>query len=137
MKWKNKTRGGLPVRIYPNSPDNYPGLPIHGAVDFGAGYRPVEWSPDGRIGSTWDRPGDLVPDVPIIDWSAQPAWCKAVAMDQDGWWNRFEHTPNRSGEMWLRQKNGGFTQTMHPSESPQWDGDWKDSLCVRLEGGGV
>lgn len=134
MKWKDKTCGGYPVRIY--AEDGVGKYPIHGAINYGEGWVANTWTSDGEItASRVFSERDLIPATPIIDWSKQPDWCKAVAMDEDGLWCRFEMLPRASACMWLRGSAAGFCQPMHPSESPQFDGNWKESLCVRPEGG--
>jgi len=59
---------------------------------------------------------------------------KAVAMDDTGFWYRFDVLPVPSGRVWSAQCVGSCFK-MHPSEYPKFTGNWNDSLCVRPEGG--
>lgn len=131
-KWKDKTRGGHPVRIY--AEDGKGPYPIHGAINEGDGWKIRMWSTDGTLWhSDISADSDLVASGPIIDWSKQPDWCKAVAMDYDSVWHRFVGKPYLVGGIWYNCDC--FRQQIHPSEYPAFDGDWKDSLCIRPEGG--
>lgn len=132
MKWKDKTRGGHPVRIY--AEDGAGVFPIHGATYRDKGWKLECWMMNGKCshdGALADR--DLIPTVPIIDWSKQPDWCKAVARGKSGRWWRYDSAPHLSASG--LDPTGHFTQLMHPSEYPAFDGKWEDSLCVRPEGG--
>lgn len=78
-------------------------------------------------------------DKPVVDWSKERDWVKAIAMGIGLTWSRYEKVPTKlNGRTAL---HGGFWQPMHPSEYPTnpdgspWTGDWKDSLIVRPEGG--
>lgn len=129
-RWKDKTRGGHPVRIY--AEDGSPEWSIHGAIQTSKGWEGRSWRPDGTC---YSAENCLIPATPIIDWSKQPDWCKAVAMDRYGVWWRYDTTALLKGiDAWLCDSSM-FTHRMHPSEYPTFDGDWKDSLCVRPEGG--
>lgn len=136
MKWKDKTRGGHPVRIY--AEDGGGKYPIHGAIDYGEGWVANTWTSEGAItvGGVFSE-RDIISTTPIIDWSKQPDWCKAAARDRSGNWYRYNCVPSLGKYRWHRPlgMEDTFSQPLHPSEYPTFEGDWKDSLCVRPEGG--
>jgi hypothetical protein len=93
---------------------------------------------DGRIFLTHECADDLVSpwiDAPVVDWSKERDWVKAIAMDQSGLWFRYEELPVADYGCGTWDSDGRRVQNMHPSEYPQFTGNWKDSLCVRPEGG--
>jgi hypothetical protein len=65
-----------------------------------------------------------------VDWSREREWVKAVAMDSDGKWFRYDKFPE-IGKYDAWWADGCKHQSMHRSEYPQFTGDWKDSLCIR------
>jgi hypothetical protein len=92
---------------------------------------------DGRIFLTHECADDLISpwiDAPVVDWSKEREWVKAIAKDRSGSWCRFDGVPVMAKENWLIDDPFRYIW-MHPSEYPQFTGDWKDSLCIRPEGG--
>jgi hypothetical protein len=65
---------------------------------------------------------------PVVDWSKERDWVKAIAMGNDTRWYRYDSVPMLLQGVW---RGNGYTQLMHPSEYPTFDGDWKDSLVTR------
>jgi len=128
-KWNNKTRGGKDVRIY--AEDGVGTYSIHGAIRESAGWITTTWTKDGKNEAGGSSDEDIIPNTPTHDWSKEPAWVKAVAMDASGNWFRFDGVPELCGNVWMRESYSA----MHPSEYPDYDGDFESSLMVRPEGG--
>jgi hypothetical protein len=129
-----RTRGGRKARVLCTDAEGP--YPIVGYICYEGGPATCLWDWDSVSGST-RGPLDLVHpwvDAPVVDWSKEREWVKAVAMDKDGRWVRYNVTPKAdgSGNWWFPDCE---FQRIHPSEYPQFTGDWKDSLCVRPEGG--
>lgn len=85
---------------------------------------------DGMVGYLPCRTADLI--VPwvekpeITDW---PKWAKTAAMEKDGNWFWYDTVPLIDGCCWdCGEKH---CTPFHPSEVPDWNGDWKDSLVVK------
>jgi len=67
-------------------------------------------------------------EKPIVDWDAMPAWCNWVAMDSDWNWFIYDFEP----ELYKGNVSWYGSGTKIPEEyEPQFNGDWKDSLCRR------
>jgi hypothetical protein len=98
----------------------------------------VTWTLGGRFhGSDSDHNEDLIRpwvDRPAVDWSKEREWVKAVARDHGGRWWRYDREPIHCMTGW-DDAPCKFSQCMHPSEYPQFTGSWRDSLCLRPEGG--
>lgn len=60
-----------------------------------------------------------------------PKWAKAAARDENGEWFWFGSVPKSGFSIW---NTAGFDARMHPTEYPDFKGDWRDSLIVRKEG---
>jgi hypothetical protein len=58
-QWQDKTRGGLQYRITTRDPDSY--FPIRGEVEDSGLVVCVQWTKDGRVAPTGERPYDLIP----------------------------------------------------------------------------
>lgn len=70
-----------------------------------------------------DRP-ELPPGV------AWPKWAKAFSQSSTGNWHWWDQTPSQVDNVW-HSVNGTHCIRMHPTETPQWTGDWSESLVVR------
>lgn len=68
-------------------------------------------------------------DKPIVDWSKERDWVKAIAKDLDQRWWRLDAVPK--GHDGIGWRAHTFGSRMHPSEYPTFSGDWKDSLIIR------
>lgn len=126
-----ETRDGRKARVLCTDAEFI--YPCVGYVEIRNGdVRLVTWTLNGRLhGTTSDYNDDLIRpwiDRPVIDWSKERDWVKAITMDAGGQWFRSSKVPNQGVNCW---HDGGWCQRMHPSEHPQFTGDWKDSLCVR------
>ena len=130
-----ETRDGCRARVLcTDAPGEFP---AKGYIENGKGESFVmAWTIDGKTFAKGGAPSQLVRpwiDRPVIDWSREREWVKAIVMVPSGDWYRADRVPELSDTGWLFVKDA---QHMHKSERPQFTGDWKDSLCVRLEGGG-
>ncbi len=127
-----ETRDGRKARVLcTDAPGEWP---VVGYIICGNNAEPWVWFADGR-GQKFGGELDLIRpwiDRPTIDWSKEREWVKAVAMDRCGSWCRFDGIPTCAKENWLIDDPFRYIW-MHPSEYPQFAGDWKDSLCVRPE----
>lgn len=136
-----KTRGGGKARVLCTDATECQ-QPLHGyLVNASKITHFASWWPDGGESLTGNVSfHDLISpwvDAPVVDWSREREWVRAIARDEDGDWNRYDSVPvaDEHLPMWVSQTC--VTQLMHPSECPQFTGDWKDSLCVRPEGGAL
>ena len=128
-----KTRDGRKARVL--CVDAQGRYPCVGYVEYKDCVSPESWTEEGANVNAAQTRGDLVSpwiDAPVIDWSKEREWVKAIALDGAGIWFRYSKVPNQGVNCW---HDGGWSQRLHPSEQPQFTGDWKDSLCVRPEGG--
>lgn len=125
-----ETRDGRKARVLcTDAPGEYP---VVGYVVSGGKADPWVWFPDGsglNCGGRLDLERPWI-DSPIIDWSKEREWVMAIATDGGGTWFRYSKVPNQGVNCW---HDGGWSQRMHPTEHPQFTGNWKDSLCVRPE----
>lgn len=92
-----------------------------------------------KDGSEWnyESAGDLItpwvdrPELPPgVAW---PKWAKAFSQSSTGNWHWWDETPLQVSNVW-HSVNGTYCIPMHPTERPNWTGDWRESLVVR-EGG--
>jgi hypothetical protein len=131
-----ETRDGRKARVLcTDAPSSYP---VVGYIMYEHGCSCSNWTSSGSFSNSMGQNDLIRPwvDRPLVDWSREREWVKAVAMDDTGFCYRFDVVPAPSGRIWSIQ-SGGFCSKMHPSEYPQFTGNWKDSLCVRpeVEGG--
>lgn len=86
----------------------------------------------GRLSEDYFSVGDIVEEwkeAPIVDWSLYAKWHKWMAKDKDDCWFVFWSKPY-AGHTRYASNDGMYEQI--PSEySPQFTGDWKDSLIER------
>ena len=125
-KWY-RTRGGEKAYVACEMP---------GPVKF-CGYHiqgpravPTGWFANGSYMPDGPTSADLVDlwiDKPVVDWSKEPAWVKAIAMSSGGRWYRFAEVPVLEDGIWWSAE----VYRIHESEYPYWTGDWKNSLVVR------
>jgi hypothetical protein len=130
-----RTRGGGKARVL--CTDAAGPRPVVGYICHETSVSVLSWSWCGVAGSTVG-PLDLAEpwvEKPAVDWGREREWVKAVAMDQSGLWFRYEELPVADYGCGTWDSDGRRVQNMHPSEYPQFTGNWKDSLCVRPEGG--
>lgn len=131
-----ETMGGSVARVLcTDAPGSHP---VVGYIEINGAACAYAWKSDGKSGVFEGSPSDLIRqriDRPVIDWSLEREWVKAVAMDAIGNWFRCSLTPSKTENgQWI--DDGGAPcelQWMHPSEFPKFTGSWKDSLCVRPE----
>jgi len=126
-----KTRDGRKARIYATDGDG--DYPICGAILDDNGWQPAIWDSKGRgyakvmlqsaidIISEWR-------DAPIVNWSAMPAWCNYVAMDEDGAWYAYIEEPDTDSHSWSNKSHCYFIPKQY---APTFTGEWKDSLAER------
>lgn len=70
-------------------------------------------------------------EKPAIDWDEIPIEYKYAAMDIDGRWFVYEHSPQcHDDEEWIVY-NGIFDHLKYYTKRPDFDGDWRDSLVKR------
>jgi len=131
-----ETRNGRKARVLcVDAPGSHP---VKGYVEKAGGSCSQGWTADGAICLTDEADEDLIRpwvDRPVVDWSKERGWVKAIARDGDGSWWRFDGPPIQCAAKW-DDASCRFSQRLHPSEYPRFNGNWKDSLCVRPEGGG-
>ena len=93
--------------------------------------------PDGLFAAV-NSLGDLLtpwttsPQLP--EGATWPRWAKAAAMDSGGGWHWWDTVPVDDSGYWTPSLRDTFSAPMHPSERPNFTGNWKDSLIVRKEG---
>ena len=128
-----ETRDGRKARVLcTDAPGAYP---IVGYMIEGGEASPRLWFADGSgvaCGGKLDLERPWI-DRPVVDWSKERDWVKAVAMDANGEWYRYEKEPVLRMDSGSWVGGGEDPQPMHPSEHPQFNGNSKDSLCVRPE----
>jgi len=111
--------------------------PVKGYIETAEGESgSMSWALKGEWLSPSNTGADLIRpwiDRPVVDWAKEREWVKAIAMASSGHWYRGDRVPELAQTGWVFQKD---VQWMHSSEHPQFTGNWKDSLCVRPEGGG-
>lgn len=104
------------------------------------------WREDGSVcngrSRTWDDPSDIVgpwkeeKKAPKVDWSKFPAHFRYLAMDEGGSWYGYlqKPTPDSEVDMFVAaidSTNYDNLFDIYPEDYPDFDGDWRDSLCVR------
>lgn len=66
-------------------------------------------------------------EKPVVDWAAMPAWFNWAAMDKSGDWYCHITKPDNEVDLWT-----SLSELRIPEQfSPQFSGDWKDSLVER------
>lgn len=132
-----RTRDGRKVRVvFTEKEGQYPVVGVEGNCIY-------SYTDKGRIYvDGGESHGDLIApwvDKPTIDRSILPAWAnKAVAMDSDGSWWCYSEKPTQAAfaERW-NPSDWCHNLELPPSYYPKWEGDWKDSLIVFEDEGGV
>ena len=130
-----ETRDGRKARVL--CTDALSKWPVRGYVENN-GQEPsnISWKENGRWVGSNSSSADLIRpwiDRPTIDWSKERDWVKAVAMDANGEWYRYEKEPALCMDSGSWVDGGDGIQPMHHSERPKFNGNWNDSLCVRPE----
>lgn len=126
-----KTRNGHKVRIYATDGSGH--YPVHGAILRDNDWEERVWDANGSAYAkeTIRASIDIVSewsDAPIVNWSAMPAWCNYVAMDEDGQWYAYIDKPGTDSEGWLPNNDYCFIPKKY---HPTFTGYWKDSLTER------
>lgn len=128
------TRDGRKARVLcTDAPGTHP---VKGYIEIHAGSCSAGWTANGAWCLDQESDADLIcqwVDRPVVDWSNERDWVKAIAQDMCGYWYRFNGIPTVQGNVWTGIEN--FTQKMHPTEYPRFSGDWKNSLCLTPKGG--
>lgn len=142
-----RTRGGLKAEIF--ATDGFGDYPVFGRI----------FSSRDQICSTWNKNGyfqssehsyDLVEhwkDKLVVDWSLYSKATKAIAMDGNGRWHEFQDIPYYTDDsplgygVWIyntrRDPNSAHgliipeTYLIPKDNCPKFDGQSKDSLCIR------
>ena len=72
-------------------------------------------------------------EKPIVDWSVMPKWAKYAAKDKDGKWFWYVFLPliSSSDSVNWELKTLYFCGFIPKEFSPQFDGDWTQSLVER------
>lgn len=73
--------------------------------------------------------------APKVDWSGFPARFRYLAMDEGGKWFGYFNKPKTGSGVWETTDDSDSSYEdyfeIDDWDEPDFDGDWKDSLCVR------
>ena len=99
------------------------------------------WSPEGysREAGKGTHANDIVgpweeeKKAPKVDWSKFPAHFRYLAMDDDGDWYGYYQRPILLNDKFIAPDETAYDThfEIYGLDEPDFEGDWKDSLCVR------